>query len=277
MVCFAVVVMASSTAFAGDKTDKRMLRGNKKIIKQLDTVQQTLDNQVIGNQETIQQTLDNVIIPMLEQCGNCPECPPCPGGKAGVPKTGQTLCYPEGVGGPIPCAGTGQDGDLQKGTPWPIPRFTENDNGTITDNMTGLVWLESANCFTTATWTNALATCNTLEDGQCALTDGSSVGDWRLPNIREMLTLIDYAYRYPALSNTEGTDQWTPGNPFTWAGGVFPDYPAQVGYWTSTTKRGNGEHAWYVHLEGGNVGYGHKWVPDEISFWPVRDLRPDEQ
>ncbi len=56
--------------------------------------------------------------------------------RAPVPKTGQTTSY-----------ATGDDGILQKGVVWPIPRFKDNNNGTVTDNLTGLIWLKNANCF----------------------------------------------------------------------------------------------------------------------------------
>src|SRR5262245_34242284 len=42
---------------------------------------------------------------------------------------------------------TGQDGDKQAGVPFPCPRFTDNRDGTVTDNLTGLVWLKNANPF----------------------------------------------------------------------------------------------------------------------------------
>ena len=45
-----------------------------------------------------------------------------------VSKTGQTTLY-----------ATGDDGDLEKGDPV-SPRFTDNGDGTITDNATDLVW-----------------------------------------------------------------------------------------------------------------------------------------
>ena len=35
----------------------------------------------------------------------------------------------------------------KKGVAWPNPRFTDNGNGTVTDNLTGLIWLKNANCF----------------------------------------------------------------------------------------------------------------------------------
>ncbi|HOP46380.1 MAG TPA: DUF1566 domain-containing protein [Desulfobacteraceae bacterium] len=73
------------------------------------------------------------------------------------------------------------------------PRFTDNGNGTVTDNMTGLIWMKNARCtefyFNDTTgknqrnWNNALTAANNLSAGYCGLTDGSSSGDWRLPNI----------------------------------------------------------------------------------------------
>ncbi len=58
------------------------------------------------------------------------------GNYAPVPKTGQTTPY-----------GAGDDGALQKGVAWPTPRFTDSENGTVTDNLTGLIWLKNANAF----------------------------------------------------------------------------------------------------------------------------------
>ena len=52
------------------------------------------------------------------------------------PATGQMTCW-DRLGSVIPCAGTGQDGDLRKGAPL---SYTDNGDGTITDNNTGLMW-----------------------------------------------------------------------------------------------------------------------------------------
>ncbi len=143
-----------------------------------------------------------------------------------VPQTGQTECWDED-GKVIDCEGTGQDGDLQRGLPWPNPRFTDNDDGTVTDNLTQLIWLKNANCFGKRTWSEALNDCNTLADGDCGLTDGSVAGDWRLPNVRELNSLIHYGVYYPALPDTAGTGQWSENNPFT---GV-----QVLDYWSGTT------------------------------------------
>ena len=114
---------------------------------------------------------------------------PCPpGGPAPVMWSGQMTSY-----------ATGDDGDLERGVHWAVPRFQDNGDGTLTDKATGLIWLRNANCFGTRTWNQALSDCNGLSSGQCGLTDGSSPGDWRLPSIRELRSVFDYSQQNPAI------------------------------------------------------------------------------
>ncbi len=170
---------------------------------------------------------------------------------ARVPKTGQTWSF-----------ATGDDGDLQRGVAWPSPRFTDNSNGTVTDNLTGLIWLKNANCFGTQNWATALASANTLNNGECGLSDGSAEGAWRLPNVREQQSWIDYGQRDPALPS---------GHPFT---GVAYYYR----YWTSTsTGRFN---AWSVGMEIQDLNSQQQYYSQEVYMiidklvglfvWPVR-------
>lgn len=172
------------------------------------------------------------------------------GSSVGVPKTGQTTSY---------SATGGEDGDLQKGVAWPNPRFTDNGNGTVTDNLTGLIWLKNANAAGQKTWENALLYCNTLANGSAGLTDGSAAGDWRLPNVKELQSLIHYGVYNPALPNTVGTGKWTEGDPFS---GVQSFY-----YWSGTTFSFYTADAWYVNLSVGNVRYGNKTYA--FYVWPV--------
>lgn len=166
----------------------------------------------------------------------CPGCPP----RAPVPKTGQTTSY-----------ATGDDGDLENGVAWSEPRFRDDLNGTVTDNLTGLIWLKNANCFGMRNWWEALSDCNGLTNGQCGLTDGSSGGDWRLPNVFELESLRDMHYWSPALSNSAGTAQWAYGDPFInlWINGF---------YWSSTTIAPNTEYAWAMGMGAGDIGNGSK-------------------
>lgn len=60
-----------------------------------------------------------------------------------IPQTGQTACY-DLTGTPIVCTGTGQDGAYRTGQELPRPRFADNGNETMTDNLTGLIWTKNA-------------------------------------------------------------------------------------------------------------------------------------
>jgi hypothetical protein len=128
----------------------------------------------------------------------------------------------------------GTEIDLQTGIPWPIPRFADNEDGTVTDNLTGIVWLKDAYHFGPKNWIQAVDSCNSLEDNGIDLTDGSVQGDWRLPSIKELLSLIDYRFRNPVLPNTIGDGQWTEGDPFS-------NVQVTGRYWSSTIcERGGG-------------------------------------
>ena len=159
------------------------------------------------------------------------------------------------------------DGELKKGVAWPVPRFTDNNNGTVTDNLTRLIWLKNANCFGELTWIDALSACNTLENLECGLTDGSVAGDWRLPNIKELESLIHYGVHDPALPNTIGDGKWTEGNPFI---GVPCNVAncSQGYYWSSNTAAGSGDGI-YLYLGGGFVQSVSK-AHDGFNVWPVR-------
>jgi hypothetical protein len=172
MSFFVLLAVNSSNVFAESPNDK--------ILKKLDQIQNTLDIQVI---------------PKLDQC--CAECPEC---KAGVPKTGQTTSY-----------SPGDDGALQKGVAWPIPRFTDKGDDTVIDNLTGLIWTkDSLQIPNGMLWPDAVAACYELFF--------AGYDDWRLPNLRELHSLIDYGNHTPALPVD---------HPFTNVQAGF--------YWSSTT------------------------------------------
>lgn len=188
---------------------------------------------------------------------------------AEVPQTGQTICYDSTstTNNIIPCAGSGQDGEIQAGVSQPGSRFTDRDDGTVIDNLTGLIWLKDANCFGGANWADAINAARTLQNGDCGLSDGSSIGWWRLPNLRELMSLINYAYRNPALSNAAGTGQWQDGDPFTNVLGYG------YKYWSSTTSVYRVTDAWEITIDTGWYGAGGK--DDDSYVWPVREMRID--
>ena len=171
----------------------------------------------------------------------------------GVPATGQTDCYSVS-GTVIPCAGTGQDGEVRAGfTVAPHPRFTDNADGTVTDNLTGLIWLQDTACFVFHNWEDNLALAAGLSDGTCGLTDGSAPGDWRMPNVNELRSLLDYGYFQQALPEP---------NPFT---GV------NVQFHTSTSRADSPQGVWYVTTSTGGSNAGSKFGGSRL--WPVRGGR----
>ncbi|MCK5524749.1 MAG: DUF1566 domain-containing protein, partial [Thiomargarita sp.] len=197
--------------------------------------------------------------------------------KVGVPKTGQTKCYKLSDHSEETCAveHKGQDGNSATTVGISAsPRFTENSDGTVTDNLTGLIWLQKANCIQSdyssfdtdgtngdgkVTWEHALDFVIGINDGTYS-NCGASQTDWRLPNVKEFQSLINFGYASPALSNAAGTAIWTDGDAFS---GVQTSY-----YWSSTTYASNSIYAWYVSLGNGHVNNDYK--TNTYYIWPVR-------
>jgi hypothetical protein len=168
---------------------------------------------------------------------------------APVAATGQTTCY-DAAGSEISCTGTGQDGDLQKGVASPSPRFTDNGDGTVRDNLTGLMWAQDANLASgTKTWQEAIDYSNNLSLGLEGC--GSNYTNWRLPNRNELNSLVDAGNYNPAL---------TSGHPFSNVQSSF--------YWSSTTIASNTDFAWSVLMYYGYVFYTNKTTSNYV--WPVR-------
>jgi hypothetical protein len=177
--------------------------------------------------------------------------PAMKGNYAPVPQTGQTSSYV-----------TGDDGYWKKGVAWPTPRFTDNQNGTVTDNLTGLIWMQNASNFNAdgfgaKKWSEAISAANGLQTNQHGLKDGSKAGDWRLPNIRELQSLVDYGRGGLAIPSP---------NPFL--GVVWENR-----YWSSTSENGSLSNlAWWLGFDLGFAGTDDK---DENFYlvWCVRGGR----
>jgi hypothetical protein len=174
---------------------------------------------------------------------------PCPpDGPAPVEKSWQSAWY-EGY----------DDGYYHMGVRWSLfSRFTDNGNGTVTDTLTGLIWLKEADCWGQLTWSQALIYAHGLVNGQCGLSACSIAVDWRLPNVKEMTSLIDYDFYSPAMHQSSS----------------FNNVQSSF-YWSSTTNPGyfSPTYAWAVDLEYGGASYAHKG--NYLYVWPVRGGHPD--
>jgi hypothetical protein len=159
-------------------------------------------------------------------------------------QTGQHACF-DVHGRQIPCAGTGQDGDVLFGAPWPEPRF-EPHGEVVLDRLTGLSWLARADLVRKqVSWQQALDAVLELRKQK---TGGTS--DWRLPNILELESLVDCSAHNPALPA---------GHPFS---------AVQEAYWSSTTSFFETDWAWVLYLHKGALGVGFKPKP-VFAVWPV--------
>jgi Protein of unknown function (DUF1566) len=127
--------------------------------------------------------------------------------------------------------------------------FVDNKDGTITDEATGLTWMQS-DSGAGMDWPQALVYC------EGATTSGYE--DWRLPNAKELQSIVDYS-RSPDASNSAAIDPRFQATAVTNEAGQ-EDYPF---YWTSTThvnSAGSGEYAAYISF-GRAMGYmGNAWI-----------------
>ncbi|MEO5334639.1 MAG: DUF1566 domain-containing protein [Magnetococcus sp. YQC-5] len=159
-----------------------------------------------------------------------------------VSQTGQTLLH-----------AIGDDAELRRGMPWPTPRFKDNGDGTVTDHLTSLVWMKNADCFGQQTWADAFIKVAGLNSNKetCVVYTNKTYTDWRVPNIQELSSLIDFGQFLPALS----TD-----SPFV---GAHSDR-----YWSSTASASSPSYAWFVDLYNGSVEHYAK--ANTYYVWPVR-------
>lgn len=163
--------------------------------------------------------------------GNC-------GGAWPLPDTGQTLHY---------STATGDDSDYQPAAVQ--PRYTIlnliGTSSVTVDNITGLMWVTNpVDCGLSATytWDNSLTQCEAL--GYATYTD------WRLPNIKELQSIVDYSRQSPAID---------------------PAYfmNTQINnYWSSTTQVQFTTQAWYVGFPVADVYYTTK-----VTSYPIRCVR----
>lgn len=121
--------------------------------------------------------------------------------------------------------------------------FIDHGDGTVTDQRTGLMWSQctsgtsGADCAagdaTTATWAQALQ----------AAVDSTLAGhtDWRLPNIKELASIVERRCQRPALSIR-----------------AFPVAADNYEYWSSSPVANDPPRSWYVAIIGGFGAVGVK-------------------
>jgi hypothetical protein len=137
-------------------------------------------------------------------------------------------------------------------------RFRDNHNGIITDEATGLMW-QQVDSKAGLTWADALSWVQQKNTEKYL-----GYGDWRLPNVKELQSIIDYT-RSPKTNGTAAIDPLFTCSATTSEGGstTFPFY------WSSTTHANmmNGSYAAYVCF-----GEAFGWMQDPIGTYQLLDV-----
>jgi hypothetical protein len=139
----------------------------------------------------------------------------------------------------------------------PDSRYTDNGDGTVTDMVTGLMWrqcpegLSSTNATCDAgsavayTWQEALARAQTVNG-----TGFAGHNDWRLPNVKELMSLSESACQEPAINLT-----------------LFPVDPLLTRFWSSTPIAPHtGNQAWGVEFASGFNRANYKEYADHVRL-----------
>jgi hypothetical protein len=129
---------------------------------------------------------------------------------------------------PVACADPNWDqwplpnsqADVTSGAP-NLENYTDNQDGTVTDNVTGLMWQQAVPSDTSA-WVDAVAFCSTLPL--------AGHNDWRLPSFIELESIVDYGQFNPSIN-----------------GAYFPSTPSLY-FWSSSSVAGSPSNAWFVNF-----------------------------
>ncbi|MFH0771207.1 MAG: DUF1566 domain-containing protein [Candidatus Omnitrophota bacterium] len=167
----------------------------------------------------------------------------------GLPKTGQTTQY----------SGKADDGFYQKGT---ARSYTANGDGTVTDNVTGLMWELKTDDSTIHDWDTVYTWANAFDVFIAALNVSPGFAnhtDWRLPNVYELYSIA--LLEAGAISGVKAA-----GAPYI-NQTVFctvPYYTKSSNYWSSTTYPDYTGSALYVNFSYGYVDGYDKTNPNYV-------------
>ena len=156
-------------------------------------------------------------------------------------RTGQITTF-DSDGGAIDFVGSGQDGEFQRGLEWPDPRFIENQDGTLSDRLTGLMWLKDGNCFGKERWRATKTKILQLNLGEAGCHEYTApYDDWFVPEVSELATLI----------NAEEVSNRT----YLQLNGIDN---LEAGHYWSASEYLNLQNAWVVNLDTGDIEYLNK-------------------
>lgn len=154
----------------------------------------------------------------------------------------------------------------------PDDQLIDNGDGTITDSKTDLMWkqclegVDGDNCEnnspSTFTWQEALQ-----QPGTVNVNGFAGYNDWRLPNIRELLSIVEVQCFEPAINatrfpNIPSSNVWSGSNATR-----FPNTPTSS-VWSGSPSAVSPDYAWSVLFN-----YGLSYTPYRYNNLAVRLVR----
>ena len=124
-------------------------------------------------------------------------------------------------------------------------RYVDCRNGTVTDTVTGLIWLKQADCLGASDYAVANNQAAALRGRRCGLRDGSNKGDWRLPTEAEWrATLSQAPLEATPFSGVQAATYWSSSGAMDDPGGAWGADP-QTGA-VLTVNKSESHYGWPV-------------------------------
>lgn len=137
--------------------------------------------------------------------------------------------------------------------------FTDNNDGTISDPETELIWKKcnegqiwnaaGNNCtggVGSYNWQAALQRAKAVNTGDAG--ENFSQSDWRVPNIKELASIVELRCNLPAINNT-----------------IFPGTPSTF-FWSSSPYATGSDDAWGVFFNKGGDSFLKKDFPFHVRL-----------
>ncbi|MFH1259701.1 MAG: DUF1566 domain-containing protein [Elusimicrobiota bacterium] len=160
-----------------------------------------------------------------------------------LPDTGQTTVYSTNDDGTYMPAANQPSYTMYNYTGGSLVETSDVNVSSVTvDNRTGLMWATDAGLVASSSWTVAITNCENLSY--------AGYTDWRLPNVKELMSIVNYQNYNPSIDTTKFRN-------------TVSNY-----YWTSTTYAAPTTNAWVVGFSDGFVDYG-----DKTGTYYVRPVR----
>ena len=145
---------------------------------------------------------------------------------------------------------------------WPNNRYSDNGDGTVTDTYTNLIWMR---CSLGQDWNSSSGACDEAASSfswsgalnQARKSSYAEYDDWRLPNVKELTSLLKHTSSYPSINST-----------------IFPNMPTDDGtnFWTSTPSVSTDSYSWLVDF----YDYTGDTANNRVQEYYVRLVRSEE-